>query len=243
MLTKTSLHDELKDFLSYHKHELPALLDYFETTPEYKDWVKLVKRGRNEKQNFSGMLSEAHLRLSLKQSPEELRTNEIQFDPILHGAKTTNLQFYNSPSGGVCCKSRHEYMMYRGRRVQKEVGEIDAVLMMDGVLTLFEIKIKDPRKTNGRRGARLCDLIKEDRVAEIVTPFREYAEEHLNTSKVAYVHMIAADQVNPEGNKGQRDFIQRNGILVPFYTDRFTFNDIDVPRANEELLRRARLAA
>ena len=74
-------------------------------------------------------------------------------------------------------------------------------------------------------------------------PFREYAEEHLNTSKVGLVHMIAADQVYPEGNKGQRDFIKRNGILVPFYTDRFTFNDIDVPRANEELLRRARLAA
>jgi len=199
--------------------------------------TQMFKKGRYDINNLASCLSEIELRLKLEQACTTLGLDHEQvFDPIKDGASAEGFRF-RCVDGRI--EVEHQGELY---------SDIDGLLLLEDLYVLFEIKLTHYRSkgrgsSHGRKhgvvrrrtvkgdgrvtypsALGVKHAMKEERVEYVLRPIRAYAREHLGNANAGLVLIISADQINPE-SPVQEDFKRREGILLPFYTDRKTYRD------------------
>ncbi|MEK6835408.1 MAG: hypothetical protein AABX55_00080 [Nanoarchaeota archaeon] len=200
------------------------LCEICEIFPNFKpNWDEIVERFKNIRMNRKGdfsfntlasYLAESYVRLTL----EEICTQyegRIFIDQIPNGASKSGYTYHYSDVGhtGLIVSKNNIYHC-----------EIDELLLVDGLPVLVEVKV-------GRyRFPDVINTMIEYRINQISNPIKQYFE----TDRCGYMLVIPSDQIISDENilKDkkvtfrrfiQKEFREKNGVLVPFYTTRKIF--------------------
>jgi len=200
-------------------------------TPNWEMTVNRFKQTRSYllgNYNFSNLrshLSEAHVGVMLDNAVRELRAN-IDTNPKF---PDTHKKFKFDTN------SAKKYVLRKSKNGLKYFTEYDEFAIVDSLPTIFEIKIgkyvtygnvvrekgNEELRTNldtisAHMGARYA--MDKGRISYITRPVRKY----FHIDSCGYVLIIPKDQIRPR-SMVQKEFRERGGILVPFYTDRKTY--------------------
>lgn len=213
MLTKTPLHDQIAEKLAGREPDRFTICAQFVQSRAYEHLQLCMRRKGVPLGNFAGHIAEVHLRVSLEDICSELGVrNRVVFDPIKDGTSSRHFYFSTDKEGKLYATRRDD-----GR----DHAELDEVVLIDNVPTLFEIKIgqngrpksKDPHK----RGKNYAMSIK--RTSHVLAPLNDY----FNTQNTSFVYIIPPALI--QNTEEERAFRERGGILVPFYENRRDYHD------------------
>ena len=199
------------------------------------DWEELAKSfkagslfqfGKFDFGNLVSALSELHLIISLEKicSRYDAETRKkIIFDPIKPGAKVSDYKFANSRSG--------QLVVYRNGKIH---SEMDLLVQIDSLPVLFEVKLNVKRKTGrnidqspSTRGVH--HAMDTKRANYLLTPICKY----FRCANAGYV-VVVPKNISNDVSPIRQEFRERNGIIVPFYTDKGSFRQ-EVAQKNKEL--------
>lgn len=215
MLTKTPLHDQIAEKLANREPDWQTVCNQFIQSRTYNRLNTCMQRGDIPLSNFAGHLAEFHLRVSLEDICTELGAqSRVVFDALRPGLRSKNFKFCTDKTG----------LLYATRiATGRNYSEMDEVMLIDNVPTLFEIRIKNGKNKgrkngNGHRGHAYN--MREQRVNYLLAPLKDY----FKTEKASFVFIIPPDQITDESTV-QMKFKERGGILIPFYTERHAYKE------------------
>ena len=205
------------------------------------DWEEIIRRFKANPnfdpsntfsvKQYAKYFSEIYLDLSLEELAGKFPEFGIILDPISSGSESNDHIFHYDAAGRLFAllKNSHKFPY-----------EYDRLAQVDGIPVVFDIKL-------GRwHGSRIVRRIYNGKVPYKIGPglinsFRPevisrrlYPIKQFFNSDVGYVLVIPKDiydnrtdpvnlQRADEQNSMFSRFIQNNGLVVPFYTDRHTF--------------------
>lgn len=198
------------------------------TKPDFKSAVEEFKKTRDNNSNghlfgdttLRKFLSEVGLNLSLREISSDYN-EDVNFDPM-EFSKTqdgflysTNFRFrYNGFNRVIV--SKHNFQDY---------CDFDSLTSFDGVPCIFEIRLTH----DWRRALR--DAISRTRIEYITRPIKEY----FCLDLVGYVVVTYPEMLRKYRSR-QREFLENNGLIVPFYATREVFfSDVDKIRQEHNL--------
>ncbi len=214
MLTKTPLHDQIAEKLANREPDWFTVCKAFLKSRPYHHLRRCMQRSNVPLSNFAGHLAEMHIRLSLEEICKELELgNGAVFDAIRPGLRSRKFKFCTNKTGLLYADEiNSSYQHY---------SEMDEVMLIDNVPTLFEVRIKEG-KNKGRQGHNRgnAHTMREKRVEHLLEPLKDY----FRTEKASFVFIIPPDQIYDK-SPVQRKFKERGGILLPFYKDRHAYQE------------------
>ncbi|MDI6721429.1 MAG: hypothetical protein QMD85_03495 [Candidatus Aenigmarchaeota archaeon] len=187
------------------KPDWEQMVAKFRRTPMYKEENYNLS-------NLAGKLEEIWLQVTLEDICSPFG-DRVVFDPIRNGTLEGNYVFKHYDDG-LKAVDRLNGSIY---------SEIDNLLLIDKMPTLFEIKIKrydggPKRATRKPSYASIKYFMREEMINYLLEPLKEYFQ----TEECGYVLIASADQILKKSPLQQR-FEREGGILVPFYTDRYSY--------------------
>ena len=186
------------------------------------NWTETIARFKQSWQYQSGkinlphtcsLLAEIHIRVALEEISEGMETS---FDCLKDGDKSDNYQA-NIREGQLYIKNSG-----------KDYVEIDELVIVDSLPTIFEIKLTNRRTKRDRRGPShrgINEMMKPKTIERFSRPIQEFF------GNCAYV-LVAYPQIVDFG-KVQKEFEALGGKLIPFYLDRQPYWK-EVKRLNAE---------
>jgi|GEM_PF-4314465 len=198
----------------------------FEDLPIFKKKIS-SKNKAYELHQYAKDFSELHLDISLEHIAQNFKSGEIQFlpkydqnSPRING----DYKLYNNDSGRIIIET--------GQTVR---WEYDQIILVDNIPTVLEIKIRQWDTGKMRKRKQEDGTYTIERGSCVVNNLRsEIYNKKINQVKklfdqdVAYIFIISKDQSNfvfKFSNQVANQFLQDNGKIVPFYTDRLTFRE------------------
>ena len=226
MLAKNQLLEEICRGLGKAEPQWSGISRRFKHSP----WKKIFENRRYDLSRLAACVSEIHIRERLEWMARSYE-GRVVLDPIQPGEYTPNFFF----------RRRYDTLEV----LDKDgliYSEIDGLMRVNALPVLVEVKLtgrrrRSPTESLGRskRGAQMRRTIMNDhitrpssfglrhamsseRVNYLCAPISEY----FHQDSCGYVLVIPPECISPD-SPVQRDFIKRNGLLVPFYADRFTY--------------------
>jgi len=164
--------------------------------------------------NYMGWLSEIHLDICLEEIAENHPELYINFEhPFREGTEIEGINLYVDRVGRLIA----EYKSLIPHDNSTFIMEYDQVIFVGDKPVVMEIGIMGWKGRNGLKHRFRPENI-ENKLSPLKKVFR---------TDIGYVHIIPQnmyynkDKGNVKSNYGQ--FQQNNGLVVPFYTDRYTF--------------------
>ena len=218
-----------------HKNDLLVKItgELAEAKPDWaylREWnsQKLLEISEELDSNVVSSVSERHVQQSLEKICSELKDRAL-INPIRPGQ-----------IGGYTFKRPKNKNVYvqKGRHVY---SEMDALIVVDSLPVLFEVKlstsetksatasmgwkngfVKKHTAANGKvrkpGSLGVNYAMTEQRIDYLLHPIREY----FGQEECGYVLVILPEMIKP-GSDTLKNFINSNGIVVPFYTSRSAF--------------------
>ncbi len=198
----------------------------FEDLPIFK--TKISQKNKSyELHQYAKDFSELHLDISLEHIAQNSPIKNIQFLPRYtqkSPLQNQDYKMYNNDSGRIIIETD-----------QGVHWEYDQIIMVNNVPTVLEIKIRQwntgkNRKRKQEDGTYTLEkdsCVKNNLRSEIYNKKLEPVQK-LFGRDIGYIMVISKDQYPFVFNHSEtivNQFIQDNGRLVPFYTDRLTFRD------------------
>ena len=216
MLTKTPLHDQIAEKLAGREPDWFTVCAQFLKSRPYHHLQMCLRQGEDLPiSRFAGQFAELHLRQSLEEICNELGMgNRVVFDALRPGLRSKNFEFCTDKAGSLYTKYADSDTYY---------SEIDEIMLIDNIPTLFEVRIKSPKNKGSRHGGSKhgnAYNMTQPRVDYLLEPLKDY----FRTEKASFVFIIPPDQIH-ENSPVQKEFKKRGGILLPFYKDRYAYQD------------------
>jgi len=213
MLTKTPLHDQIAEKLAKREPDWYAVCTRLVHSPAYEHLQQCMRRNGMPIGNLAGHLSEVHLRVSLEKICDELGArNRVVFDPIKNGNGSRHFYFSTDKEGKLYATRKYD---------KRDHAELDEVVLIDNIPTLFEIKIGQNGRQKNRephkRGKNYAMSI--ERTTHVLAPLKDY----FKTNDTSFVYIIPPAQI--QNTETERAFTERGGILVPFYKNRSDYHN------------------
>ena len=198
----TDTHEELVRKLAHTQPDWPNVLARIKPE-DIKHWRQGIRKGNDH--IISGRVGEFHLRESLERIAKT--TPHITLNPVRDGMLAGPYVF---------CDNGQLYVRNGGLNR----AEYDAIALVEGVPTVFEIK------------NRICHTIEEsffsdENIERIMKPLQVL----YNTDKTAFVCICPVDKLSQVNQR----FIAKGGMIVPFYTNPITFRQDVIYRVSKHL--------
>lgn len=216
MLTKTPLHDQIAEKLAKREPDWFTVCAAFLKSRPYHHLQKCLRRSDIPLSNFAGYLAEMHIRLSLEEICKELELGDrAVFDALRPGLRSRKFKFCTNKTGLLYADDINS--------TDKRYSEMDEVMLIDNVPTLFEVRIKEGKNKGRKHGGANrgnAHTMREQRVEHLLEPLKDY----FRTEKASFVFIIPPSQIYDK-SPVQLKFKERGGILLPFYKDRHAYQE------------------
>ena len=194
-------------------YELPPKWD--EIISRFKSNPKFDPNRAFNLPRYAGYFSEIDLDVRLEELAKRHPDLNISLD-LIRKEETENYKFdLTSGRLTVCSKSNPDVTLC----------EYDKLLLMDDLPVVFEIKIR--KWESGRKNKYFVNFFKPERYQKKLDPIHEFYN-----CDVGYVLILPKDMFEARLNSKHPDslynqFKKDNGLIVPFYTNRYEFkNDV-----------------
>ncbi len=194
MLTTNPLLEQVVTKLAHHRPNWPEVINMFQKRP--------VTELRRE---LAGVLAEFHVRSALSDICSDL-SDRANFYPIDDGSKTHNFKFDYTGDNIIVKRSGTDEVY----------AEIDALLTLDGLPVIVEVKVRNRR--SGQNGHRIRHELQPPAYSRKTEPICEY----FGIKHVGLV-MVIPQSVICAGSPVQQSFKADGGKIVPFYASPHDF--------------------
>lgn len=162
---------------------------------------------------YAKFFSEIYLDLALENIAAQNAGLPVDFNPIPQGSESEKYRFYTSPAGRLF--AHQKINPSRWRRLKYEY---DKLLKIGDLPVVFEIKLSTWKQ-------HVKDYFRSLEYDKRLKPIRQYFRQD-----VGFVFIVPNDLYHGKEGRSREgsvfeEFKRRNGLVVPFYTDRKSFRE------------------